>query len=50
LRNSRRPLIAQREGDFSRIFPDAIGIRPDGREKLLAWSTFAFCTFVSKTL
>lgn len=28
-----------------KVFPDAIGIRPDGREKLLAWSTFVFDSF-----
>lgn len=28
-----------------KVFPDAIGIRPDGREKLLAWSTFVFNSF-----
>lgn len=28
-----------------KVFPDAIGIRPDGREKLLAWSTFVFNAF-----
>ncbi|MGY4285951.1 cytochrome P450 [Bradyrhizobium sp. LM2.7] len=28
-----------------KVFPDAIGIRPDGRDKLLAWSTFVFDSF-----
>lgn len=28
-----------------KVFPDAIGIRSDGREKLLAWSTFVFNSF-----
>ncbi|MBB4360975.1 hypothetical protein GGD65_001997 [Bradyrhizobium sp. CIR18] len=28
-----------------KVFPDAIGIRADGREKLLAWSTFVFDSF-----
>lgn len=28
-----------------KVFPDAIGIRPDGREHLLAWSTFVFNAF-----
>jgi 4-methoxybenzoate monooxygenase (O-demethylating) len=28
-----------------KVFPDAIGIQPDGREKLLAWSTFVFDSF-----
>ncbi|MBR1208758.1 MULTISPECIES: cytochrome P450 [unclassified Bradyrhizobium] len=28
-----------------KVFPDAIGIRPDGREQLLAWSTFVFNSF-----
>src|SRR4051812_993922 len=28
-----------------KVFPDAVGIRPDGREKLLAWSTFVFNSF-----
>ena len=28
-----------------KVFPDAIGIRPDGRENLLAWSTFVFNAF-----
>jgi cytochrome P450 len=28
-----------------KVFPDAIGIRPDGRERLLAWSTFVFDSF-----
>ena len=28
-----------------KVFPDAIGIRSDGRENLLAWSTFVFNAF-----
>src|SRR3954464_8759027 len=28
-----------------RVFPDPIGIRPDGRDRLLAWSTVVFAAF-----